>query len=179
MVAGIGIVALFALQRESVVGIAPEAQIDHWHDAYLFNHCGSDLPASTNSTDPDGIHTHGAGLIHVHPFNPSTAGPNATFGAFIEAIGGELTDSAYLPGPGEVPLPLLESEGCDGEDAVLQLAYWEDAFSDDDPVIVTENLAGFGFDAAQGSAYTLALLPAGAEVPKPPADRLAALAEHG
>lgn len=172
LLAGAAIVALFASQRESVVGISPEAGIDHWHDAYLVHACGTDLPASGGVEGPDGIHTHGSGLIHVHPSNPSGAGPNADFGVFLEALGAELTDDTYTPGPGELQLTLSEAEGCDGEEAELQLAYWEDAWSDDDPVIVTENMSDVRFDAEAGGAYTLALLPAGAEIPKPPVDRL-------
>lgn len=173
VVAGGAVVALFASQRESVIGVAPEAGgIDHWHDAYLIHHCGQDLPAATDDNDPGGIHTHGRGLIHVHPFNPTTAGPNATMERFVEALGGELTDESYTPGPSEFPTVLSEEEGCDGEPAVLQLAYWENAWTTEEPEIVTENLADFRFDTLSGSAVTLALLPEGAEIPKPPADRL-------
>jgi len=175
VVAGGAVVALFASQRESVIGVAPQAGIDHWHDAYLIHHCGTDLPASTNSNDPDGIHTHGTGLIHIHPFNPETAGPNATLGKFVEALGGELTDDTYTPGPGELPQILSEADGCDGERAVLQVAYWENAWTTEEPEIITENLADFRFDNLSGGAVTIALLPEGAEIPKPPPDRLAQL----
>jgi len=178
LVLGIGAVALIASQRESAVGVAPESGVDHWHDAYLVHACGRDLPASTNTDDPAGIHTHGAGLAHIHPFNPTASGPNAQLGKFFEAMGSELTDDSYMPGPGEDPTPLVEADGCNGEDAVLQLAYWEDAWTEEDPVILTENLADFVFDSEGASALTLALLPEGAEIPKPPADRLAGLAGH-
>ncbi len=180
LVAGGAGIVLLASQRESVIGVAPEVNVgapddDHWHDAYLIHHCGTDLPASTNDADPLGIHTHGSGLIHVHPFNTEAAGPNATFGRFIEALGGELTDDQYLPGPGELPTPLIESEGCDGEPAILQLAYWENAWTTEEPVIITEDIADFRFDDPSGGAVTLALLPEGADIPKPPEDRLALL----
>lgn len=172
LVAGGAIVALFASQRESVIGVSPEAGIDHWHDAYLIHACGINLPASTFTDAPDGIHTHGSGLIHVHPTNPGGAGPNAQLGVFIEAIGGELTDDTYTPGPGEQQIVLSEADGCDGVDAELQVAYWADAWSDDPPEIITENLSEITFDDSRGSAYTLALVPDGAPIPKPPADRL-------
>lgn len=57
--------------------------------------------------------------------------------------GAELSDDAYIPGPGESSTVQSEEEGCDGEPAVLQLAYWEDAFGDDPPVVITEDLVGF------------------------------------
>jgi hypothetical protein len=172
LVAGGAVVALFASQHESVVGVSPEIGIDHWHDAYLIHACGEDLPPSTVTEAPVGIHTHGRGLIHIHPTNPSGAGPRATFGAFVAAIGAELTDDTYTPGPGEASTVLSEEEGCDGEPAVLQLAYWESAWQEGDPVVITENLSDFRFDERQGGAITLALLPEGAEIPKPPQDRL-------
>ena len=90
-------------------------------------------------------------------------------------MGAELTDEHYLPGPGEAPTELREEDGCDGEDAVLQLAYWENAWATEEPVIITEDLADFRFDAETGGALTLALLPEGAEIPKPPPDRIALL----
>ncbi len=154
----------------------PLAAIDHWHNAYLIHNCGTDLPPAGAIESPDGIHTHGDGLVHIHPFNPSAAGANATVGKFVEALGGELTDEIYSPGFAEEPTGLSEADGCDGEDAVLQLAFWEDAQSADPPIIITENLADRRF-TGDGSAYTLALLPAGSDIPKPPPDRLASLAE--
>jgi hypothetical protein len=171
LLAGGAMVTLFATRHESVVGVAPQAGIDHWHDAYLINACGEDLPPSTVTEAPNGIHTHGRGLIHIHPTNPLAAGPNATLGEFIAAIGGELTDDAYLPGPGEIGTPMIEDEGCDGEPAILQVAYWENAWQEGEPTIITTDLADLRFDS-QGGAVTLALLPEGAEIPRPPQDRL-------
>lgn len=151
------------------------AGVDHWHDAYLINRCGVDLPLSVSDDHGDGNHSHQDGLIHIHPSSPAGAGVNATFGNFVEAMGAELSDEAYVPGPGESPGVLSEEEGCDGEPALLQLAYWEDAFGDEPPVIVTENLADFRLEHESLGAITLALLPEGADVPKPPQDRLDAL----
>jgi hypothetical protein len=64
----------------------PVANKDHWHVAYGFNLCGkwvaplNDGPAG----DTTGIHTHGDGLIHTHPFLNSVAGKNATVGKFMD-----------------------------------------------------------------------------------------------
>ena len=173
---GVAAVGVLAGQRESVIGVAPEAGIDHWHDAYAINRCGVDLPASTDDGHGDGNHSHQDGLIHIHPSSPAGAGPNATFGNFVEAMGAELSDDAYVPGRGESPGALSEDDGCDGEPAVLQLAYWEDAFGDDPPVVITEDLAEFRLEHEPLGAITLALLPDGAEIPKPRQERLDALA---
>lgn len=173
---GVSAVAGLALQRESVAGVAPEAGLDHWHDAYSINRCGVDLPASVADDHGDGNHSHQDGLIHIHPSSPAGAGPNATLGNFVDAMGAELSDDAYIPGPGESSTVLSEKEGCDGEPAVLQLAYWEEAFGDEPPVVITEDLAGLKLEHESLGAITLALLPEGAEIPKPPQERLDALA---
>lgn len=182
LIAGAAVVAILATGREqdprvdfdTTEGISPLIAPggDHWHDAYLIHRCGEDLPPGTNQNDPGGIHTHADGLIHVHPLQPWAAGTNANFGLFIDAMGGELTDDLYTPGPGEVETVLSEEEGCDGEPAVLQLAVWENAL-DEEPEIITENIDQARFTSAQPSAYTLALLPEGAEIPKPSLDVLA------
>src|SRR5437867_7898846 len=46
----------------------PRAGVDHWHAAYGVDICGKFLSPITNTTDPIGIHTHGDGVIHTHPF---------------------------------------------------------------------------------------------------------------
>jgi hypothetical protein len=64
----------------------PVANKDHWHAAYGFNLCG-EWAAPLNDGprgDTTGIHTHGDGLIHTHPFTSSVAGKNATFGKFMD-----------------------------------------------------------------------------------------------
>ncbi len=167
---GAGAVGYLASQREGNVGVAPRALIDHWHGALLFNNCGTDLPFATTSNDPAGVHTHGDGLMHVHPFNTTASGRNATINSYLQATGGVLTDSLYIPGPSEAPTQLDESVGCDGEEAELVLAYWEDPQSDAPPEVITEGLGDFRI-VKDNYAITIALLPVGtdpADIPKSP-----------
>ena len=63
---------------------------DHWHAAFGVNICGEWLgnPATFespagNSGVGAGIHTHGDGFIHIHPFVNSETGDNATLGKFL------------------------------------------------------------------------------------------------
>lgn len=180
LVAGIAAVVFLALTRESNIGVAPVAGVDHWHSALLINDCGTDLPATGVFENPAGLHTHGDGLLHLHPFNPAASGNNATLGEYFAGSDALLTDESFTTGFSDVlPTTLSEAAGCNGEPATLQLAVWRNAFDETaEPEIITENLAGFQFDSA-GMAITLALLPDGEEVPRPPADRIAALAETG
>ncbi|MFT7601404.1 MAG: hypothetical protein ACI8TP_004357 [Acidimicrobiales bacterium] len=166
---GVAAVAVLASQRESNVGIAPRALVDHWHGALLIHDCGTDLPFSADDNDPEGVHTHGDGLMHVHPFTSAAAGKNATLGAYLRATGGVLTDDLYVPGPGEVPTQLDEAVQCAGEDSQLVLAYWDDPDSET-PEIITTDLNNFPI-TADNFALTLARVPVGtdpADIPKSP-----------
>jgi hypothetical protein len=63
---------------------------DNWHAAFGVNVCGEWLsnPATfetpaNNSGVRAGIHTHGDGFIHIHPFARAETGNNATLGKFL------------------------------------------------------------------------------------------------
>jgi hypothetical protein len=63
---------------------------DHWHTALGVNVCGDWLPPAPafeqiadNPNVRAGIHTHGDGFIHDHPFTTSEGGDHATFGRFL------------------------------------------------------------------------------------------------
>jgi hypothetical protein len=69
---------------------APKANADHWHTALGVYVCDHWLEPVKDQTDPVGIHTHGEGVIHVHPFVASAAGRRATFQRFAETVKGDL-----------------------------------------------------------------------------------------
>ncbi len=67
---------------------APVVNKDHWH-AYLgVNVCGTWLPSAPAfdgaTAQAMGIHSHGDGLMHIHPFSSAASGKNATVGRFIK-----------------------------------------------------------------------------------------------
>ncbi len=164
---GAGLVGLLATQRTSVIGIAPEAGKDHWHSAFAVSVCGEVLPPTQDPQHGDGIHAHGDGLIHIHPTSTEAAGPNATLGNYLSTVGATLNDNRYEPGPGEVGEILDSNDGCSGEPAELQLAVWPKGEFDSDPMIITGDLADYRFEE-DGQAITLALAPAGSEIPISP-----------
>src|SRR5438067_1466262 len=49
-------------------------------------------PQDAQQTDPLGIHSHGDGLIHIHPFTDSAAGRKATLGLFLNQVGISMTN---------------------------------------------------------------------------------------
>jgi len=95
LLAGVGLTAFSRQQRLDKLGSpaskeAPKANADHWHTALGVYVCDHWLPAVTDQADPVGIHTHGDGIIHVHPFVAASAGRRATFQRFSEVVKGEL-----------------------------------------------------------------------------------------
>ena len=90
LVVGIGLI-LVSRNPESASG-APKANFDHWHAAFGVNVCGTFLPNEQTFEDAEGLHTHGDGLMHIHPFLQRAAGKNATVGLYLEV--GERTYKA-------------------------------------------------------------------------------------
>lgn len=59
---------------------------DHWHAAYGIYICDDFVPAIQSDRDPNGIHTHNDGVIHIHPFTRAVSGRNATLGVFADTV---------------------------------------------------------------------------------------------
>ena len=79
----VGVVGIALARSGSKSGGSPEIG-EHWH-AYLgVNVCGSWLPAAPEYESTAGIHSHGDGLMHIHPSSSAAAGDNATVARFIE-----------------------------------------------------------------------------------------------
>jgi cyclophilin family peptidyl-prolyl cis-trans isomerase len=111
----VALVAVAALGRGSLAGAAGSDRPrlgDHWHAALAVDVCGEFLPNAPTfhapagrPTSQAGIHTHGDGLIHVHPFTASEAGANATLGKYLEYGGWTITsrDLDLWSGPASAP----------------------------------------------------------------------------
>ena len=129
-----------------------------------------------------GIHTHGDGVIHIHPFSQSGAGENATLGTFLEDTDVKLSDNELTIGKTELPdgaKTWKEGEDeCDGKAAEVVVAQWKDV-SDENakPALLTSGLRDIRF-RGDGEGYTIAFVPEGdTDIPKPPT--AANLAELG
>jgi hypothetical protein len=69
-------------------GTAAEPRInDHWHAVYQVAVCGEVLPPFPASDGTPGIHTHGDGLIHIHPNSSDDEGKNANLDRFFDGVG--------------------------------------------------------------------------------------------
>ncbi len=70
---------------------------DHWHAPYQFFACGEKQPNAP--TWESGVHTHGDGIIHIHPFQTFEEGSGASLVKWFEYGGGLLTDTEInMPG---------------------------------------------------------------------------------
>lgn len=93
---------------------------DHWHLAFGVWNCGTWEPSIAPGDDPLGIHTHGDGLIHVHPFEAAAAGKNALLGKFLAVSKITLTSSSLA-----LPTKKLMAGGtCQGKKTVIRTLTW-------------------------------------------------------
>lgn len=171
---GTALIAFAANDRKSEADIAPVANKDHWHAAIGVSACGEAQPPTQEFESPIGIHTHGDGVIHIHPFSDGGAGENATLGAYLEGAGIELTDTKLTIG--DETWEEGEDE-CDGEAAELIVAQWKDVQStDENPALIRRDFDDIRF-REDGEGYTIAFVPEGTtDIPKPPsADTLTSL----
>jgi DNA-binding CsgD family transcriptional regulator len=99
--------------------VRPLANEDHWHATYLIIICAEEQPPIP--TFAGGVHTHGDGIIHVHPSRPEEEGTGARLVKFFEYAGGELTASTLrLPGS---ETTYTDGSSCpDGRTASLQVS---------------------------------------------------------
>jgi len=97
---------------------APRIGSDHWHATYTFTACGQKQPNAPFWEA--GIHTHGDGIIHMHPFRTSEEGAGARLAKWFEYGGGKLTNnSIHMPGSNE---EWKNGEACpDGTEGKLQV----------------------------------------------------------
>jgi len=58
---------------------------DHWHARYSVAICGQTLAPFPYT--PGNVHTHGDGVIHIHPQAPFESGRNANLGRFFASAG--------------------------------------------------------------------------------------------
>jgi peptidylprolyl isomerase len=95
---------------------------DHWHMAFGFNICGKWLaPLEPAGDDPVGVHTHGDGLVHAHPFAEQAAGKNGVMRAFFETEKISVSkDTINLRGKKYS----TADNACDGKPAAVRTLIW-------------------------------------------------------
>jgi uncharacterized cupredoxin-like copper-binding protein len=90
-----GILGLLFVTR-SATG-APRIGEDHWHAQYTYYACGEKQPPAP--TWESGVHTHGDGIVHIHPFQTFEEGAGARLVKWFDYGSGELSQSEIrMPG---------------------------------------------------------------------------------
>lgn len=155
---GIGLVIVANAQQDDGDAVVSETLDDHLHNAYVLHECETPLdPFVEGQNDPEGIDS----LIHFQAL--SSTGLATTFGDFLDAMGAEFADGALT----SVEHGTIEAGGgCNGEETVWRAARFTadgelvEELDDDIPDIQLTR---------DGEALTVALVPADAEIPAPPA----------
>jgi hypothetical protein len=128
---------------------------------------GQFLAPFTDATqDVLGIHTHGDGLIHIHPFTDSVAGRKATLGVFLDQVGVSMTNEKLtLPTGQTYTEGVTKCQG--GKDGQLQVAKWNDV-NDAAQGKKPNEIFTSGFDQIRlgaSNAFTIAFMPPGSTIP--------------
>ncbi len=155
-------VALVVISRDQTLDRVGErstekpTQNDHWHSAYAFYFCDQfSPPLADNGRDPLGIHTHGDGVIHVHPFTQAASGKRATFSVYERAMGITVDDDSLDIGDRDYK----NGDKCGDKPGKVQV------FVDGEPFNGDPSNIHFGKDR---QAIVIAFAPEDAEVPRTP-----------
>lgn len=149
---GIGAVVYARTQRGDLV--KPIANLDHWHSVYGVYSCNNApdvqptddgareakyLPPFQSTQDDAGIHSHGDGIMHIHPFFEISAGENAQLRHFLTEMNVGIDPSLLsISNAFDAPQQLVAGEQCaDGSGtAEIKLLHWEwdfEALNEDRP----------------------------------------------
>jgi hypothetical protein len=145
---------------------------DHIHEAIGFNACGDFLPNIPVFESQIGIHTHGDGVMHIHPFSELGVGANATLGRFLKDAHDEGKLDVSLSNSKLSYLGTTYKEGsskCKGvKDPILRVAYWSDVQNaSSKPHVTTGSFTDLPLDH-NGGGYTVYFGDPKADIPKPP-----------
>ncbi len=140
---------------------------DHWHAAYGVYLCDHFAPVLIDQhEDRLGIHTHGEGVIHIHPLVPESSGPNAQLGLFAAQVGLGLHDDQIQMPDGTT---YRNGDTCPGTDQKMTLRVYEWIADQPDlpPQVFTRDLTHIPFTRDR-TAFTIAMVPDGVTPPMPP-----------
>jgi hypothetical protein len=150
----------------------------HWHAAFGIYICDTFEPkivgtledAGTPENDRFkllGVHSHGDGVIHYHPYSTKSSGNRAKLGVFLDAYDIKLTDTSLaLPAAQGSKKWSTKDTKCDGKDTQLKVAVWN-KFTD-----TTSHEAITDFKNLRitndGMVFVIAFVPKGTAIPQPP-----------
>lgn len=145
---------------------------DHWHEAYGFYVCtsstkGEFVPNFAYQVDAEGIHTHGDGVINIHPYTKSAAGKNAVLGVFTNGTGVTLN-------AGELKIPSFtgygghdyhDSDSCGGKPGRVQVMVFPTSTATNG---ILQKKDPREVALGDQEMVVVAFMPKGATIPPPP-----------
>lgn len=142
---------------------------DHWHAAIGYYICGAFAPNPPDTgQDPLGVHSHGDGVVHIHPFSAQSSGKRAVLGIYFDSTHLTVTSSKI-----QVPGVDARNNGdkCGDQVAQVRTKVWDSRDPSDQGRIVTGNPRDI--HPTDGMLITIAFEPDGVDIPRPPsADQL-------
>ncbi len=165
---------------------------DHWHAAYGFYVCDANdsgavfvpnllgtkedktVDAAGNSVYADkhfrlyGIHSHGDGVIHYHPYGSRATGTRARLGVFLDAYNVKLTDT-QLQFPADQGGDKYDTSNykCNGQTAQIRVRVWNNFAKPGEWVDYVTDFTNIRIDR-NGMAFSIAIVPKGKDIPQPP-----------
>jgi len=145
---------------------------DHIHQALAVNICGEPQADIPEFESPIGIHTHGDGVVHIHPFSQLGVGSNATLERYFKDARDDGGLEVALSNTKLTYLGETYEEGetkCDGvDDPVLRMAYWPNVQDEaSEPEITTGDFTDIRL-TDDGGGITIFYGDPDADIPKPP-----------
>ena len=158
VILGVGLVVFSRDQTQERVSARGEEHPtlnEHWHSAYGFFFCDQfSPPIADNGKDPLGIHTHGDGIVHVHPFSQAASGKRAIFDVFSRTMGITVSSSRIKIGDKEYS----NGDKCGDKPGEVRVFVNGEAFKGDPGDIHFEDR----------QAIVIAFAPKDAEIPPQP-----------
>lgn len=195
---GIGVVVYARSTREALA--EPVQNLDHWHSVYGIYSCNAAsetefdlededdrelarqvkfLPAFQSTQDDTGIHSHGDGVMHIHPFFELSSGDNAQIRHWISEMNIEITpEQIVVNNQFDAPAQLVAGQEClDGTGtATIKLLRWQfdfEATGGGEPTVYTEDFGQVKFQNDR-EVFMFAYVSEDTDVttlPVPPQDR--------
>lgn len=181
---------VYARASRPSAGSGPPQLGDHWHAAYGFYVCDDTgaafLPALTGAKEEQtvdaagnqvyadrnfrltGIHSHGDGVIHYHPYTSRATGTRARLGVFLNVYDVKLTDKVleFPPDQGGQKFD-TETYKCGGEDTQIRVRVWNSFADPNDYRDYVTDFNNIRIDR-NAMAFTIAVVPKGKDIPMPP-----------
>lgn len=144
---------VFSRGQNNADASAPKVNKDHWHAALGFYVCNKFLPNLPQFENAEGLHTHGDGLIHLHPYLGSVAGRRATLGKFLQLAKVKVTETELKVENAHEK----NGDKCSGKAAQVYVQVNHKLVNSVDNVRLQ-----------QGQLITIAFVPKGTKIPDPP-----------